>query len=253
MPTARRVTVRTLSREEQRFIERFVREGGTEDKIAVAERLAYLKVGSGVKFLRLVHVQDEIKRRMEPIRIEQSRQQMMAEAVAQVTAKIQSELESVKAELAARDAVPMMRVEESVLEHELMRLVTDKYIGTYPQVKLAAIQAAFVVKGILEQGNTKRTIPPEGGPATPGPGIYSSMRQRILAGEVGVPVDIQAAKIIPQEPEVFDLIPRDEAAYKPPVAVPEIGAEIEAITLEPEPAKRPKAKSGAREVITVVI
>lgn len=253
--TARSTRVRTLSRPEQRFLERYVREGATEDRIAAAERLAHVKVGDGVKMLRLAHVQDELKRRMEPVRIEQMRQQMLADAVAQVTANIQESHDRLKAEMSAILSVPKMQVQEDVLEHELMRLVVGLDQDKHPGVKLEAIKAAFVVKGTLENGTTRRVTPPERGEGPGIPGMYRSLFDRKRAELEAAPV-IEAA--VPQQPpfdedQIFDLVPQDKPAKAAEVPLPAAGEEIEAISLDPAPRPQQKAVKGKREVITVEI
>ena len=251
MPSpARRKAVKTLSREEQRFIERYVREGATEDKIAIAERMAYLKSGSGTRILGRIHVQEEIKRRMEPVRLEQMRQQMLSDAVSQVTANLQEERDKLRAEMDKLLAVPQMKVDESVLEHELMRLVVGLDQNEHPQVKLAAIQAAFVVKGILESGRSKRVAPTDDPDRAMGPGIYATMRSKMLTEGATLLGDPQPPA---EEPGVFDLIPQETPPAAPASGAPEPGEEIEPITLEPIKKKAPKVRNAGREVITVEI
>jgi hypothetical protein len=58
------------------FIGLYVRESEVEDKIPYAERRAFLKPGTGRRILKRKKVQETIKARMEPVRLEQMRQQL---------------------------------------------------------------------------------------------------------------------------------------------------------------------------------
>jgi ABC-type phosphate transport system auxiliary subunit len=91
---------------------------------------------------------------MEPVRLEQMRQQLVGDAAAQVTAKLQADNDRIKRELDTLMAVPNMNVEGELLEHELMRFVVGLDQEKHPIAKLEAIKAAFVVNGTLEIKST---------------------------------------------------------------------------------------------------
>jgi ABC-type phosphate transport system auxiliary subunit len=99
-------------------------------------------------------VQEEIRLRMEPVRLEQMRQQLVGDAVAQVTAKLQAEKDQLERELGTLMAVPNMKVDGELTEDALMRLIVGLDGMKYPKVRLEAIKAAYVVSGILEVKNS---------------------------------------------------------------------------------------------------
>ena len=72
----------TAKQKEEYFISLYVKEGAVEEKIAYAERRASLEPGTGHRILQRKRVQEEIKARMEPVRLEQMRQQQLGDAVA---------------------------------------------------------------------------------------------------------------------------------------------------------------------------
>jgi len=152
MPRSRRVKAQYLTAKEKEkyFIGLYVKEGAIEEKIPYAERRASLKPGNGHRILKRKKVQEEIKTRMEPVRLEQLRQQLVGDAVAQVTANLQVEKDRIQRELDTLMAVPNMKVDGEILEHKLMRLVVGLDWEKHPKVKLEAIKAAYVVNGTLE-------------------------------------------------------------------------------------------------------
>jgi seryl-tRNA synthetase len=139
---------------ERYFISLYAREGAVEEKIPYAERRAGLKPSTGQIILRRKEVQEEIKALMEPVRIEQMRQQLVGDAVAQVTAELRADRDRIKRELDTLMAVPNMKAEGELLEDALMRLVVGLDFEKHPKVKLEAIKAAFVVLGTLEIKST---------------------------------------------------------------------------------------------------
>jgi hypothetical protein len=85
---------------------------------------------------------------MEPVRLEQMRQCVLGEAVAQAKAAMQEAL----AETAA--SIKQMNITTEVLEGQLMQIVVGLDWDKYPKVKLEAIKAALVVNGMLEVKST---------------------------------------------------------------------------------------------------
>jgi hypothetical protein len=156
MPRSRRAKAQNLTVEEKEkyFIGLYVKWGAIEEKIPYAERRACLKPGTGHRILKRRKVQEEIKVRMEPVRLEQMRQQLVGDAVAQVTAKLQADKDRIERELDMLMAVPNMKAEGELLEGALMRLVVGLDWEKHPKVKLEAIKAAFVVNGTLEIKST---------------------------------------------------------------------------------------------------
>jgi hypothetical protein len=156
MPRSRRVKAQNLTakRKEKYFVGLYVKAGAVEQKIASCERRAFLKPGTGHRILKRKKVLEEIKVRMEPVRLEQMRQQLMGDAVAQVTAKLQADKDRIERELDMLMAVPNMKVDGELLEGALMRLVVGLDWERHPKIKLEAIKAAFVVNGTLEIKST---------------------------------------------------------------------------------------------------
>ena len=227
---------RKIPNDELRFIRHYVEEGALEAKIAVAEKKARVISGSGLKFLRKIRVQNEIKRRMEPIRLEEQRQKVVGAAVETVTAKLADKAAAAEAAAAAADkeltaimALPAMyKVDTARLEDALMRMAIGLDPMLHPQVKLDAIKAGLVVAGVMEWGSTKRSAPLDM-PDSPGtPGMYQSLAIRVQAekaaaapaeakaAEAGQPTTIEQT-IQPAQDGVFDLMP-DPGKPKAPEA-----------------------------------
>ncbi len=126
------------------------------------------------------------------------------------------------------------------------------------RIKLASIQTAFVVAGLMEQGTTRRVVPAE--MPTPGntTGIYQSLFDLMRAAPAeGVP----APPALPpaDEAEVFDLTPQVAAPVSrgtkgegaAPVQVPREGESIDPIVAST--AKRQPSQKQATQVITVEV
>ena len=258
MPTTRPKGERKLTAEEHRLIRRFVTEGATDEKIARAAQLAKLSEAKARVILKRPRVQLEIHRRMEPVRLEHERQNLVADAVAQITAKLEAQAaaerlarEAAEKELAAVIAVPRMKVAEDELEHQLMRLVVGLDQDKHPQVKLAAIQAGYVILGAIEHGTTRRVIPMDKPGSSDAANVYTSLfarirQERLTAGasepaEIGDPdAPLPAAKAEkPAPPDltgVFELTPGKIAQRSAPLAMPEPG---EALEEPPPPEEKP--------------
>jgi hypothetical protein len=152
MPRSRRIKSQNLSnkQKENYFIGVYIKEGAVDEKIPYAERRASLKPGIGRRILNRKDVQAKIKVAMEPVCLEQIRQQLVSAAVAQVTAKLREEKESLERELKAIKSLARVNFGTETLEHELMRLVVGLNQDKYPKLKLEAIKAAFVAGGFLQ-------------------------------------------------------------------------------------------------------
>ena len=233
----------SLTTDEKRFIRFYVKEGAVDEKLAYAERRAKLKVGTAKRFLAKKRVQDEIKRQMQPVWDEQRRQELVGDAVLQVTAKLEQEARkaeeektAAQKELTAVVSAPLQRIDETVLEDQLMRMAVGLDQNIHPQQKLAAIQAAFVVKGILEQGNTRRVAPgDDNNTASRNPGIYTAVFARLRAEKpADEPVERPA-----DNNQVFDLVPDKNHDASKAVVLPAIGESLEALA-SPVPSSRNK-------------
>jgi hypothetical protein len=222
----------SLTTDEKRFIRFYAKEGAVDEKLAYAARRAKLKVGMAKLFLAKKRVQDEIKRQMQPVWDEQRRQELVGDAVFQVTAKLEQdarkaeeEKNAAQKELTAVVSAPLQRIDETVLEDQLMRMAVGLDQNIHPQQKLAAIQAAFVVKGILEQGNTRRVVPGDNENTTSSnPGIYTAVFARLRAEKpTEEPIERPA-----DNNQVFDLVPEKTSDASRAVVLPAIGESLEA-------------------------
>ena len=80
---------------ERYFISLYLKRGAVDEGIPYAERRACLEPGTGQVILKRKDVQAEIKTRMESIRLEQMRQQLVGDAVARATAKLQADRDGI--------------------------------------------------------------------------------------------------------------------------------------------------------------
>lgn len=237
---------RKLPADEEKFLRAYVKEGGVEEKIRIAEQRTRLKVGTGVKILKLKRVQDALRERMEPVRLEQQRQEMLAEAVQQVTAKLEAEKSAAEAKLNEVLQLPLIAVQgnELKIEQELMRLVClcpEKYGG----IKLAAIKTAFVVAGLMEQGTTRRVIPADREAGVASSGVYANVFDRLRLEQGTQPAAIETLPPPPAD-EVFDLTPPKVLAPEPvALKIPPPGEAIDPV--------RVAAKPGSARVITIEV
>lgn len=243
-----------LPADEERFVRCYIKEGGVEEKLPEAEKRARLKKGAGAQLLKKKRVADAVRERMEPVRLEQMKQKMLADAVEQVTADLKAKADAAENKLAEVLNIPRIPVQgnELVIEEELMRLVQlcpEKYGG----IKLAAIKTAFVVAGLMEQGTTRRVAPAEGkNEGSAGGGVYQNLfdRQRQLeaGGSVTNVTNVTPAPALPPaEEHVFDLTPVKVLAPEPVALVmPQPGEAIDPVL--PSKAKKPNSN-----VITVEV
>ena len=224
----RRVKAQNLTAKEKEkyFISLYVKLGAVEEKISYAERRASLKPGTGHRILQRKKVQEEIQARMEPVRLERMRQQLLGDAAAVAHEALQNDLTKKVA------GICQQKIEVEVLDHELMRMVVGLDWDKHPKVKLEAIIAAYVVNGTLESGNTRRIIPPESANAGQ-PGMYMSLFQQL---SLDAPPGPPPAPLFPEpeEPPVPGDTPLpppgeaiDESAAKPPSNANILHVEIE--------------------------
>jgi hypothetical protein len=152
----RRVNAQNLTAKEREkyFVSLYVKAGAVEEKIPYAERRASLKPGTGQRILQRKKVQEEVKARMEPLVLVRKFQQVTSEAAAQVAAKFaekaakaEADNEKLKADLGRILTLPKMPLDSEVAEHQLMVCVIQ---DIDLNVKLAAIERAFVLNGTLE-------------------------------------------------------------------------------------------------------
>jgi hypothetical protein len=234
---------------EEKVLRFYIKEGGVEEKIPVVAKRYRMTVPAVTRMLKLKRVQDALRTRMEPVRLEQMKQQMVADAVQQAVADLQAKKDEAERRLKEVLDVPLMPVQgnELVIEQELMRLVRlcpEKYGA----IKLASIKTAFVVAGLMEQGTTKRVIPPEGKGEITGGGVYQNLFDRQRQLQAGTePTNVTPVAPPPTPPEeVFDLTPQKVMAPEPAAfKMPPPGEAIDPVATA--------AKKGASRVITVEV
>lgn len=245
-----------LKPDEKRFIRRWVDVGADVDRIHEAERKARVRVGTGKKMLKLVRVQTEVERMLAPIRQEQERQRMVSDVTGKLHEKTESlaaELAETKADLALAVAMPLMTVDETVLEHELMRIarLDPKKFGA---IKLAGIQAAYVVKGLMKNRSMERLMPAEK-PAGAGKGIYEALFDQLRGdsevGPLSVGPEISGPPTIDGAADLMP-VPVTQKETGRAVVMPAMGEAIDVMPLVA--AKLAKSKTGrAAQVITVEV
>ncbi len=169
-----------LPPKEERFVQRHVLFGATDDpvKIREAERLSRWVKGSAARLLKLVRVQNRIAELMAPVLAEQAAQKAAANLIDQATSKLQAEKAELEEKLAAATQMPLMLVtgNRNIIEQELMRLVRLDP-ERHGRIKLQSIQTALVVDGLVEQGTFKRVAPPDSSLAAAA-GVYQNLFDR---------------------------------------------------------------------------
>lgn len=230
-----------LPADEEKLLRFFIKEGAADEKIPVVAKRFRMTVGVVTRKLGLKRVQEELRVRMEPVRLEQQRQQMLADDVAKVTAQLIEDKEKAENALKAATQMPAMSVtgNELIIEQELMRLVRldpEKH----GRIKLASIQTAFVVAGLMEQGTTRRVSPPERNPEAAAAGVYTNLFDRLrLERDAKAATPEPVAEMIPDAEiveDVFDLTPPPVDASRTKVStrvLPPVGEVIEVIGMPP--------------------
>jgi hypothetical protein len=209
-------------------------------------------VGTAAAMLKRKRVQDAVRERMEPVRLEQERQRLVADAVEDATAKLEAERSALKSELTGVLSLPNIRVmgNEEIVERALMRLVLLDP-ERHGRLILEASKTALAVAGLMQMGMTRRVAPVHGGGETKEDGTYTSLFDRIRAERA-----LEPALPSPVIEGVFDLATRKRVAdvvepdMRPPepaapVVLPPMGESIETVT-----AKTPVAD---QRVITVEV
>lgn len=209
----------TVQERENYFINLYVKEGAVEEKIPYAERRASLKPGTGQRILQRKKVQKEIKARMEPVRLEQMRQQMVGDAAAVAHEALQNALTKKVADICQQ------KIGVEVLDHELMRMVVGLDQNKHPKAKLKAIIAAYVVNGKLESGNRRLVIPAEGTGSEAGAGMYTSLFNRLALN--AAPREANARPQVSYEVRDLYPAPKGEEADSPEATLPPSGESIE--------------------------
>lgn len=207
MPKKKAAKLTAKEKNEKRFVTFYIEKGCLEIEIPDCERRAHLKAGDGARILKLKAVKEDIHRRMEPVRNEQFRQKVIADAAALAEIKIQDALrEKVKG---------IRKIDPELLESELMSGVMLLDWNRWPKEKLEVIKVAAVWNGTFEAGNTRRLAPPDNSNAELTGGMYTALFHRL--GSQPVP-DVPPSEIAPkaQDDGVYDLTPPPPPAVVAP-------------------------------------
>lgn len=123
-----------LTRDEQRFLIHYVREGATPEVVHIAERLARLKKGEGKKIAGRKHVQEEIHRRKVCVEYEENR--LIAKDIV-----VQQQVDK------ERDMVTLHKIEVAL--DKVISLDAEKH-GV---IVLKAVELGLIHVGALRDGN----------------------------------------------------------------------------------------------------
>lgn len=208
-----------LTRQEQRFVIHYLREGATPEVLEIAERKARLKKGDGKAMLRRKHVVDEIRRRQILVEYEENR--LIAKDKIAVAQRDDE-----------RDLVTLHKI-ESALDKVIALDAKD-----HGQVVLKAIELGLIYTGSIRDGNKVKiqTVDPLGldkpkdeptDQPTKEDGFYRSIFANLKEGTTSaVPVQLEPAPLMPADdkpkpvPDVPITAPTPKPAAKPPAPKP---------------------------------
>lgn len=235
-----RIATRPIEEREAYFVNVYVKQGASKDKIPACEKRAHLKPGSGKKILARKSVKEDIARRLQPIEIEQIRQQTITDSVEAARAQFERQLS------ATLDHIKLHKIDFEVLQGRLMQGVIGLDIHRNPSELLDYIKTAMVVHGSIQSGNTKRISPLEESKENPAASVYTALFNR-TSPSLTPPEKPSESEANEQDGTVSDLYPGQPTP--PPVkltpdALPPIGE-----SLEEAPAKKPSNP----DVITVEV
>jgi hypothetical protein len=174
---------RCLTSEEQRLLRHYIREGGTEDKLAKAARKTKITLERAQALLKRVHVGEELARRRHLLEYEQAK--LDAADLNRRETKEDEQIDLTEKKIFQQ----MIRLIETPAEE-----MKDGHQMKAQFLKLAAVFTGTIRDGRLEK--IERMSQPDGTLGVPEPCIYQSIYTR-------------AASQVQQEPA--DLLP-DEAA-----------------------------------------
>lgn len=123
-----------LTRDEQRFVIHYIREGSTPEVVHIAERLARLKKGEGAKIVKRKHVQEELQRRKVMVEFEENR-------------LIAKDMVAKQAADKERDIVTLNKIETAL--DKVIALDAEKH----GPVVLKAIELGLIHVGSIRDGN----------------------------------------------------------------------------------------------------
>jgi hypothetical protein len=187
---------RCLTSEEQRLVRHYIREGGTEDKLARAARKTKITLEKAQTLLKRIHVAEELARRRHLLEYEQ--------------AKLDA------ADLNRRESEEDKRIDltEKLIFEEMRDLIRTpaKKLGDGHKAKSELLRLAAVFTGTIRDGRLERLLPPDQGPGSGGGGpvIYQDVFTRMALQAQGGVADLYSpAEDVPAQ-----------AAANSPVAAP---------------------------------
>lgn len=217
-----------LTRDEQKFVFHYLREGAVPEVAYIAERKCRLKKGTGALMLKRKHVALEIQRRKASVELEENL------LIARDKAKLAEERD-------AADKVTMEKIERAL--DGVLKLNPE----THGSVVLSAVSLGLVYQGTIRTGRAERVIPID--PTKSGkadaelPGFYSSIFAEMQATEQQKADAVGAAPLMPDTARTHTATPAEAVAeaLKPlappaPVRKPtpqktEVPADSKAVTI----------------------
>ena len=214
-----------LSRDEQRFVFHYLREGATQEAIPMAERKCRLAKGLGKAMLTRRHVQEEIARRKALVEFEEHKQ------IARDKARLAEEEDKRIKEEEARRQVTQKKLEEALAG--LVEL-DPKLHGA---IVLQGIKLGFVYTGTIRDGRIVRMATEE--PTKPQEDTEDQnpanlFYRSIFANKLQAEIQTEASPILPTDKPAF----LDPSATLPPPPLLKIPPP------SPAPEKPAKPKSG---------
>lgn len=203
----------------------YVKAGAVPETIPAIAKRASLTVADTTRLLKRKTSQQEIKRRMEPIIAEQTRQKTISEVLPVAANVMQETLSKRVAEMRANG----LRLSDEVLEHRLMEIILGLDPVAFPDQLLNALKAGWIINGRMESGNTRLIIPKEGMGEQGDARTYTALFNRLALNPAPASPGAQPAA----SSEVFDLIPQPkqpEASKN--TTLPPPGEPIDAIPVE---------------------
>ena len=206
---------------EEHFLNLYVRQGAKEEKIADCARQAHLSVPTCKKFLKRKSTQQEIKLRLEPVRTEQARQQIVSESVDAAKEMMQRQLRQ-QYELAK-----LYTLDFDVLVGRLMQMGMGLDMNRYPDQIHDVIKTLMVIHGSLQAGNTKKIIHSDDAKENPAALVYTPLFNRLRANQ-SAPAQPSESTPNDDSDKVYELYPSTKPVVIPDLnVIPPAGESIE--------------------------
>lgn len=190
---------RSLTAQQQKFIFHFLREGGVEENIWVAEKKSRLPKGEGVRLYKLKHVRAEIDRRKAQVELEEAKQ-------------IARDKSGLAREEDTRQKVTLDKVEAKL---DSLLALDPK---THGSLVLATIQTALVYTGTIRSGKMERMLPPPDPEGKDGAGTATGNFYDSIFDPMRAKQDLTApAPLMPEDAPKTSPAPK---APVPPAATP---------------------------------